>query len=153
MPLIDAATQFSSAQAFTTGANNSTNVIDTLPMTSNPNSTSNLGGEGATFLRVFVDTTATSGGSSTVTVALVSSASTALTSVTTHYTSAAIAVASLVAGFTAVDIQLPPGQYKRYLGIIYTVATADLTAGKFTAALSKDRQDFVAYATGSAPNL
>jgi hypothetical protein len=33
-----------------------------------------------------------------------------------------------------------PANSKRYVGVIYTVATADLTAGKFSAFLSKDLQ-------------
>jgi hypothetical protein len=53
----------------------------------------------------------------------------------------AIAQASLVAGYQArLGVSLPVGISKRFLGVRYTTAVADATAGKVTAALVASRQ-------------
>ncbi len=119
--LLDSQLILSNAQAETAqGANVSTNVID-------------LGAAGDAdrelFLNIRVDTTATSGGSATVAFSLVTSAAEALTSATTLFSTAAIPVADLVAGYQ-IRTRIPRGML-RYLGAYITIATADLTAGKF----------------------
>lgn len=84
----------------------------------------------------------------TLTITLESDSDTALsTSVTVHYTSPAITGATLVAGYTAVRIQLPSGDYERYLGLRYTVS-AGFTAFQITAYLTPDPQRNIIYPTG-----
>ena len=46
------------------------------------------------------------------------------------------------------NVRLPGGDYKRYLGVRYTVATGPLTAGKFSAFITKDAQANRAYKSG-----
>lgn len=146
---IDKQLEFSDSQAFTT-TSVSTNVIDTLPMTSNPNLTQNLGGSPAAFLVFQVDT-AFAGTAGTVTITLESDSTANLaTSPTTHYSSGAIGQAALVAGYQLV-IPLPLGNYERYLGLRYTVG-GTLTAGAVSAFVSRDIQNWRPYATLSASN-
>ncbi len=58
--------------------------------------------------------------------------------------------ATLVAGYQFY-VQLPPGNYERYLGLRYDVSTS-ATAGKVSAFLSRDIQNWKPYATLSASN-
>lgn len=126
--ILDKELIFSDAQAPTTGATDSTNVID-------------LGAVGDAkdemHLWIGVNTTVTSGGAATVAFSLQTSADNSSYSVL--WSSAAIAKATLVAGYNVVKMRLPQG-CKRYLKVVYTVATADLTAGKFDALLVMDAQ-------------
>jgi len=69
------------------------------------------------------------------------------TSKTTHLSTGAIALASWVAGYAKV-YALPPGTYERYLGLWMTVATANVTAGKLNAFLTKDVAKWTAAADG-----
>lgn len=130
--IMDRENLFSDGQAVTATAN-STNIVD-LKKTGLDIAT----GRPLQF-RFQVDTTTTSGGSTTMTVAIVSSDATDLSTPTTHWTSASIAKATLVAGY-GFTVTLPQGPYKRYLGVVYTVNTANFTAGAFTAALVLDTQ-------------
>jgi hypothetical protein len=59
----------------------------------------------------------------------------------------AIGKASLVAGTEVLRVALPSG-LRRYTRLYYTVTTADLTAGKFTAFLALERQANHAYPRG-----
>jgi hypothetical protein len=151
--LLDAQLEFSDSQAVTTTAI-STNVVDTLPMTSNPNVVANLGGPNtAAFLVIQVDTTFTAAGAATMTITLESDSTANLaTSPTTHISSPAIAVATLVAGYQLV-YPLPVGNYERYLGLRYTIATGPMTAGAISAFISRDIQTWKPYATATASNL
>src|SRR5690606_29201654 len=97
---------------------------------------------------VQVDETATAEGAATVAVSLESSAAAALTSATVHYTSGAKALSALTAGAEVARVRLPGGDYRRYLGVRYTVATGPLTAGKFSAFIVKDAQANRAYKSG-----
>lgn len=92
------------------------------------------------YLVVNVDTAATSGGSATLQISLASddTASISTTTSTIHYTSAAIAVASLTAGTYVSRVELPKGTYERYLGILQITGTAAFTAGKINAFLTND---------------
>ena len=57
--------------------------------------------------------------------------------------------AELNAGGVILAARLPAGTYERYLGILFTTATADTTAGKVNAFLTKDYAKWTAYADAS----
>lgn len=153
---LDKQNEFSDSQAVTVTAI-STNVIDTLPMANNPNLVQNLGAsanQAAAFLVLQVDTTFTAAGAATLTISLESDSTANLaTSPTVHFTSAAIPVASLVAGTTLLVIPLPTGNYERYLGLRFTVGTGPFTAGAISGFITRDIQTWRPYATASAPNI
>lgn len=91
------------------------------------------------YLMIQVDTTATSGGSATGQFHLASDAQAAIAtdgSATYHFSTGAIPVATLVAGYEVACVQLPKGTYERYLGILQTTGTAAFTAGKVNAFLT-----------------
>lgn len=94
----------------------------------------------------------TSAGSATVEFALVSDAQAAIAtdgSATVHVTVAATAVADLEAGTTLVVAALPKGTYERYLGVLATVGTAALTAGKVNAFLTPRAPTWRAFPEGN----
>ena len=99
------------------------------------------------WLIINVDTAATSGGSATAVFSLASDSTANLaTSPTTHFATAAIAVATLVAGYLVAAVRLPAGTvYERYLGILQTTGTAAFTAGKVNAFLTPDYAKWTAY--------
>lgn len=104
---------------------------------------------------VQVDTAVTSVGSATVSFELASDASAAIATdgtASVHFASAAIAVATLVAGYTAVCTRLPSQgvAYERYLGVLQNTATAALTAGKVNAFLTLDPAKWTALADAIA---
>lgn len=107
-----------------------------------------LGNGEPIYLVIQVDTTFV-GATATVTFDLASDSVAALTtSKTTHATTGAIPVATLVAGYTKV-IPLPTeATYERYLGIWETVATAAITAGAINAFLTRDVAKWTAYNDG-----
>ncbi len=78
-----------------------------------------------------VDTVLASGGASTITFQLISSANANLSSPTVINQTTAISKASLVAGYKA-RLAIPPGIAERYIGAQYVIATNDVTAGKVT---------------------
>lgn len=84
-------------------------------------------------LKVRVQTAFTSGGSATLAIVVYSGATSGATT-RTEYTLAAVAVASLVAGYSLVDIVLPAA-VMRWLKVTYTVGTAAMTAGAVDAFL------------------
>lgn len=59
-------------------------------------------------------------------------------SATEHYASPTVAVASLVAGYQICCIELPRGNYERYLGVVQDTVGAAFTAGKIDAYLTFD---------------
>lgn len=141
---IDGLLQVSTAQAVTATAV-STDKIDLLQAR-------DIGEGKELFMHFNVDTTATSGGSAVVTFEVISSAAADLSSPTVIGSSAGIPVASLVAGYRNV-VKINPvlgslGQ--RYLGARYTVATANLTAGAFTASVVNVITDKKDYPSGFA---
>jgi hypothetical protein len=95
--------------------------------------------------------TATAAGAATLTVSLESDSTENLaTSPTVHFSTAALALAAFgTAGAQVAAVKLPAGDYERYLGVCFTVATGPLTAGKFDAFLTKDVQSYRPYAVGS----
>ncbi len=146
--LLDAQLEFSDSQAVTVDAI-SANVVDTLPMTSNPNTTQNLGGEGALYFCFQVDVSFATMVSMIITLESDSTADLA-TAPVVHFNSGAILTATLVAGYQFY-VPLPIAQYKRYLGVRYDVTTT-ATAGKVSAFLTRDIQNWKPYATLSASN-
>jgi hypothetical protein len=93
------------------------------------------------YLVINVDTTATSGGSATGQFHLASDSTASIAtdgSATYHFSTAAIPVATLVAGYYVCKVELPKGTYERYLGILQTTAVAAFTAGKINAFLTND---------------
>jgi hypothetical protein len=132
--ILDERTEFCDATALNTGGAASYLVGDVIDLgTDGLNDVDNL------YLVIQVSTTATSGGSATVAFHLASDAQAAIAAdgtATYHWSSPAIAVASLVAGTYIARVELPKGTYERYLGILQTTAVAALTAGAINAFLT-----------------
>jgi hypothetical protein len=153
--LMDERNEFCDATALNTGAAGSYligDVIDTDPATTAPNTTVDLSGADL-YLVIQVDTAATSGGSATGAFHLCSDAQAAIAvdgSQTIHFSTSAIAVATLVAGYMVACVKLPKGSYERYLGIVQTTAVAAFTAGKVNAFLTADPAIYRAYADNVA---
>jgi len=149
--IIDAFNEFSAAQAVTSTAI-STNVIDLGPVTDN--TLRDIGTGEEVYLVVQTKTAATDTSSdATLTVTLESDSTANLaTSATVHYSTGALAFAAFSpAGTTLACIRLPAGNYERYLGVRYTVASGPLTAGTFDAFLTKDVQKWQSYARRGNP--
>jgi len=99
---------------------------------------------------VQVTQTFTSAGAATVEFTLASDAQAAIAvdgTATVHYRSGAQVLANLSIGKAPVVIGTPRqgAVYERYLGVVVTVATAALTAGKVNAFLTSDYAKFQAY--------
>jgi len=152
--ILDDRLELADALALNTGAAGTYNlgdVIDTRSLTIDPNVTKDLEGSDL-YLIVSIDTAATSGGSATLQIRLVSDdTSTPDTSTATvHYTGPAVPVASLVAGYRYCAVKLPAGSYERYVGIQQITGTAAFTAGKINAFLAADPALWRAYADNVA---
>lgn len=143
--LIDKFNQFSNAQAVTASGATISEVVFDANHTSNV--LKDLGTGEEVYLRVQLDEAFT-GSLTTVTFALVSDSTENLaTSVTTHWTSGAIAKASLTIGAVVATIAIPRSLvYERYLGMIYTTDNTAST-GKVTAFLTGDAPSWKAYTT------
>ncbi len=104
------------------------------------------------YLVIQVDTSAAAtGGAANVTFKLLSdSAADMNTSATTHWTSGAIAKATLVAGYTKVVALPNEATYERYLGVTATPDTNDTTTGKINAFLTHDVSAYTNYPDGIA---
>lgn len=123
--MLDDKLVLSEEQAETTAAaHDSTNTIDLTVASPDPGTGRPL------YLNVVVDTTFTSGGSATLTVALQDSANNS--SFASVYETSAIAVASLTAGKVLIKMALP-ANLRRYVKLVYTIGTAAMTAGKINA--------------------
>lgn len=86
----------------------------------------------------------------TLTITLESAADTGLSSgPVVHYSSPAILGSAITAGATLVRIPIPSGDYKRYIGLRYTVS-AGFTAFPVTAFITPDPQRNVIYPVGYA---
>ena len=145
--ILDSQTRFSEAQAITTTAI-SENVLD-LRNSASPTTVDEgiLGEE----LWLVIKTTAafTAAGAATLTVSLESDSTADLaTSATVHYSTDAIALADLAANSVVARIKLPSGDYERYLGLRYTVATGPMTAGTIEAFLTPNIDRNVNYPSG-----
>jgi hypothetical protein len=146
--ILDELNEFCDATALNTGAAASYLIGDVIDLGATG---LNIGVSDDIYCVIGVDTTATSGGSATGQFHLASDAQAAIAvdgSATYHFSSAAIAVATLVAGYRIAAFQLPMGTYERYLGILQTTAVAAFTAGKVNAFLTNDVNAWKAYAAG-----
>lgn len=145
---IDKQAEFSDAQAVTSTAI-STNVMDLISNTSGKNPLRDIGTGQDVYLVVITQTEATDSVSdATLTVSLESDSTENLaTSPTVHFTTGALAFAAFSpAGSVLAAVKLPKGDYERYLGVRYTVASGPLTAGNFDAFLTTDVDAWRAYA-------
>lgn len=145
--LIDSKELLSDEQALTATAI-STYVYDTLPSggainsgdTGGPtaNTTTNIGAGKPLYLYSLVTTVLDSSGeAATLTLSIESSADTSNGTPTVHWSTAAIAEATLAAGYwIAKGVPLPPGTYKRYICANYTVGTENFTSGKVSTWIS-----------------
>lgn len=132
--ILDERNEFADATALSTAATGLALVGDVIDL-----GTDGVNDVEGMYLVITVDTAVTSGGAATVEFQLASDAQAAIAvdgSATVHAKSAAVAKASLVAGYTVFQIALPKGTYERYLGILQNVGTAALTAGKINAFLT-----------------
>lgn len=137
--IVDNNLYMSDAQAVTASAA-STKSLDFATATRNIGA-----GERLELVIQVATTVQASGGASNTTFALQDSADNS--SFADVVKTAAIAKATLVAGYEALRIRLPAG-LRRYIQVYYTVDTNDLTAGAFNAYLVIDRQDNVARPSG-----
>ena len=142
MGMLDNSLKLATAQTVTsTGDTASTNIYDNGNAQSSDIS---LTGENL-WINAVVDTTATSGGSATVQAVLQDSADGS--SWADVVAGPAVAVASVTAGATLLQVQPPTGM-RRYFRIAWRVGTAALTAGKFTAYVSNSIQRNIARPSG-----
>lgn len=141
--ILDSQSLFSNQQAVTTTAN-STNVIDLVAKR-------DLGRGDPIDFGVIINQTFTAGGSATLTAAIVTADTADLaTNPTVLAQTDAIPVAQLTAGTQLLRTSVPISRNnpQRYLGVVYTVATGPMTAGKVTSGLWLDQQAFNAYPRG-----
>jgi hypothetical protein len=89
------------------------------------------------YLEILVKEAVAAVGAATVTFSIETDDNASFSSPTTMLATAAIAKATLVAGYVALKVKLPIGT-EQYLRVYYTVATGPLTAGKFDAFLVAD---------------
>jgi len=125
------------AQAVTATAV-STNVMDLRAVGGSPALVDNgiLGGQG---LFLIVICSAAFNNLTSLTVTLESDSASGLgSSPVVHFSSGAIALAALTANTTLIRIPLPVADYKRYLGLRYTVAGTAPSTGSLLAFLSFD---------------
>jgi len=148
---IDQRSEFCSNTALSTAATGIANVGNVLDTTT----ARDLGNGRPIYLVILCTTTATSGGSATVSFSLasdsVSSIHTDGTEIT-HLTSPTYPVASITAGTVLYVGAIPFGAlnaYKEYLGIQQNVGTAALTAGAIEAFLTQDVAQWAAYTAPS----
>lgn len=140
MAIIDAKLMLSEDQAFTTvAAHDSSNVIDFGAKTDEWDAAGvqGYGGDGL-YLTVVCTATVTSDGAATIDIQLEDSADNS-TFADAGCGTGATAKASFTQGYVALQVPLPSG-LRRYAKVTYTVATAALTAGAFTAYISTKPQ-------------
>lgn len=135
---IDAQAEFSDAQAVTSSAI-SENVMDLIT------SGVKLGAGSPIVAEMTVDTLPVSAGSSTLVVTLETSANADLSSSTVLATSDAVPKATLVAGYKMRLTADPTLETKRYLGLRYTVAVANFSAGNFSGYIAPVEQNAQTY--------
>lgn len=88
-------------------------------------------------------------GAATLTITLESDTAAGLgASPVVHFSTPAIGKAAILKNTVLVRLQLPSDNYKRFLGLRYTVATGPFTAGAILAWLSPDLQRNITYAAG-----
>lgn len=159
--IIDSLLRLSNAQslAIAVGTEPSTNVIDFgLGTAADPAIPSNANGGGARDMGVGdkpalkllaqIGTAATSGGAGTLQISIQGApddGTGAPGAYTTWWSSPAYALATLAAGARLLDMDLPRPPagvaIPRFVRLLYTIGTADLTGGTITAAIVLDRDD------------
>jgi hypothetical protein len=144
---VDKQAEFSDSQAVTATAI-SANVMDLVSNASGKNPIRDIGTGQDVYLVVLTAVAATdTGNDATLAVTLESDDNVGLTSATTHFSTGALAFAAFSpAGTVLAAIKLPSGNYERYLGVRYTVATGPLLTGQFDAFLTTDVSTYRAYA-------
>lgn len=127
----------------------SSNVLDLRQAASPATADEGIVGFMEQWLIVQVQTAAAGGDAAkTLTITLESDSAVGLATLpVVHYATSAITGATLIAGYTAVRVQLPSADYKRYLGIRYTVS-AGFTSFNILAYLTPDPQRNVIYPAG-----
>lgn len=144
--ILDERNEFCDATALNTGAAGSYLVGDVIDLGA---TSSDIGNGEPMYLVIQVDTAAASAGAATGQFHLCSDAQAAIAvdgSATYHFSTSAIPVASLVAGYRVAVVALPHGTYERYLGVVQTTGTAAFTAGNISAFLTHDVAKWKAYA-------
>lgn len=139
--ILDERTEFCDAFALNTGAAASYLIGDVIDLEGPLTQDLNGGADTNLYLVISVDTTVTSGGAGTYSFALCSDAQAAIAvdgSQSTHFITAAIPKATLIAGYRVCAIALPMGVFERYVGIVQTTAVAAATAGKVNAFLTNN---------------
>lgn len=135
-------TAVNSGTTFTVGTTDSANVIDVSQIASSAKGLARdvgVGDDPALLIDILVNTDF-AGTNATLQVSLETApddGSGGIGSWTVLESTAAIPVASLKAGFK-IPMQVPPGVLK-YLKLVYTVGTANMTAGKIISSLVLDR--------------
>lgn len=144
--ILDERNEFCDATALNTGAAGSYLIGDVIDMTAVPG---NPGVGEDLYLVIEVDTDVDSADDGvTVQFHLCSDAQAAIAadgSATYHFSTSAIAQATLVEGYQVCAVKLPQGTYERYLGVLQTTAVEAVTAGKVNAFLTSDVPYNVAY--------
>lgn len=138
--IIDKELELADGQAVTASAI-SENVIDSgaLP---NPK---DIGLGEQMYAVIQVDEAAAAAGAATVDFSIESDSTADLaTSPSVHITTGPISKDDLVVGYQRI-VPLPPGDYERYMGMRFTVATGPLTAGQFSVFFTPDPQKNVSY--------
>lgn len=134
--ILDERNEFADATALNTGAAASYLVGDVIDLESIG---LDLGTGADLWFVIQIDTAATSGGAATGQFHLASDAQAAIAvdgTATYHFSTGAIAVATLIAGYQVCAVKIPAGTYERYLGVLQTTAVAAFTAGKINAFLT-----------------
>ncbi len=144
--ILDSRFEFADAQDIsqTTGTYLSTNVVDLSVVR-------DIGQGQPTYLHIQIDQVV-AGTSSTIEFRLRSDSVAAVhaTTSTAHWTSGAIAEATLIAGYhLIIPIPIEPPAYERYLGIQALVGTATTTTGTYSAFLTFDPHGWKSYPDAS----
>lgn len=144
--IIDSRLEFMDAQAETTVA---THLSDNVSDLGSVAAAREIGHGEPIYLIITCDETPESGGSATVQFQLASDAIEAIadSGQSIHWTGPATAFDDISAGDVVHVMAVPDGglvPYERYLGIQLIIGTAVLTAGSFSAFLSKDPHRIVA---------
>lgn len=156
--ILDSRLEFCDAVSLNTGGAGSYLLGSQVDTGGGTPSTDGVNDVDGLYFVVQVDTTATSGGSATGQFHLCSDSTASVATdgtATYHISTAAIPVATLVAGYYVCKVELPKGTYERYLGVLQTTAVAAFTAGKINAFLTQDPFTVKAFpnATGDSISL
>lgn len=138
--ILDKHNEFSDGQAVTASAI-STNVIDL----GDDSTTQQIGGSGLYFVAQTRTAATDAGSDATLAVSLESDSTADLaTSATVHYSTGALAFAAFSpAGTVLCCVEVPFGNYERYVGARYTVVAGNLTAGNFDCFFTRDPQKWL----------